>query len=201
MVGLFSAQAIIAPMATTAVRAGCSSLALALALAGCSAADPGETDPLDAELIREVSMGQGDLSGSPHSGIWAVEFGTLECDCPDVNIGGDPTSLCELGLQSTSEPVEIELIEGSGVLAMRMGDPPWFGTWTGAVHSDGSYDVAARHELTLLVDPFEVLTRLDGQFSDDGSQTSGWVGQRYLGSFLGDPIDCRQTGTYTGTPL
>lgn len=171
---------------------------LMLVLGGCSEGGPVEVDPLDAELIRELSMAQGDHAGSDHGGAWSLELEPGECDCPSVDLDGAPVSLCELGALSVAEPIVVEIVEGSGVLAIPTGPDAPFGVLTGAVWADGSFDVAARHDATTLVGPLEVLTRLDGQFSEDGAVASGWAGQRLIGDILGEAVDCRQIGTFFG---
>ena len=176
-----------------------STLALPLALAGCSPGEPDPIDPLDAELIRELSMAQGDASGSAHAGTWSVRFEQDSCDCPSLTINGEPVDLCELGALALADETPLEFSEGGGVLAITTGPGSPFGVLTGAIASDGSFDVASRHDASTLVGALETLTRIDGSFDAGGGEVSGWAGQRLIGAPLGDAIDCRQVGSFTGS--
>jgi hypothetical protein len=167
-------------------------LAFALACAG----EAGEDDPLDAELIRELSQAQGSATGTTRSGLWRFEFQTEACDCPSFEVDGQALDLCALAALGT---VELELVEGSGILAIPVGPEAELGVMTGAIEADGSFDVAGRHDIGTIAGPLESLRRLDGAFDETNTRAEGWAGQRLIGELAGDDIDCRATGSFVAT--
>jgi hypothetical protein len=168
-------------------------LALLVVLAGeLACAGESEVDPLDPELIHELSLARGSAVGMAHSGLWAFEFEAETCDCPSVEVGGQTQDLCEL---APFVPDELQIIHTDGILAMAI-DPI---TLTGAVESDGTFVVASRYDASTLLGPLESLARIDGQFDASSTHADGTVAQRLLGELAGEPLDCRQTGSFTAT--
>lgn len=167
------------------------SLVAALALA-CTEAP--EVDPLDPELIRELAAERGSASGDDHGGTWTFEFEFDTCDCPSVDILGETQDLCEL---VPFTPTELQVTHSGGRLAISMGAI----TATGAIESDGTFVVAASHDASTIVGPLDALARLDGTFEQDGKRAQGWAGQRLIGQFAGEPLDCRRTGSFVAQRL
>ncbi|HLT34699.1 MAG TPA: hypothetical protein VK034_00405 [Enhygromyxa sp.] len=158
------------------------------ASAGCSSSDE-PIDPLDRELVRELSLAQGTASGSAHAGTFTIEFSTDHCDCPNLEFDGQTVDICTLA--ELGGEASVELTEGSGVLAITAASI----SLTGAIEPDGSFMVAEIRNHTTLAGPIELLRRLDGQFSD-ANTASGWAGQRVLGELAGDNVDCRWIGSF-----
>lgn len=168
-----------------------------LALSGCAGTDD-MSDPLDPELIREISMAQGSALGDPHSGAWQFVFELDSCDCPSVEVDAQPVELCALA-SFAGQGFEIDLIEGGGVLAIPSGPDASFGVLSGAIEADGGFSVAARHDASTLAGPLESLARMDGQFTADSAE--GWAGQRLIGELPGAELDCRWIGSFVGARL
>jgi hypothetical protein len=163
------------------------SLVLTATLA-CVANSP--IDPLDPELIREISLARGSAVGTSHGGPWQFHFDLETCDCPSIELDGQTQDLCEL-VQFL--PDELQLTQADGILAIPIGPI----TSTGAIESDGTFIVASHHDATTLLGPLESLARIDGQFTADSTHAEGSVTQRLLGELANDPIDCRWIGTFT----
>lgn len=161
-------------------------IACTLALA---CADEPELDPLDPELIRELSLATGTAAGNVHGGAWQFEFTFEACDCPSVELDGQTQDLCAL-VQVV--PAELQVTHADGLLAIPIGPI----TSTGAIERDGSFVVASSHDASTLLGPIESLTRIDGRFDADSTHADGSVAQRLLGELAGEPLDCRQTGTF-----
>jgi hypothetical protein len=171
---------------------GRTSLALLLAVgAGCGAGSE-PVDPLDRELVRELSLAQGTASGDAHSGSFELQLSVDACDCPSLEVDGETVDLCTIAEFGS---VQTELLEGSGVLAIS--SPVAF---TGAIETDGSFVIAGIEDLSTVAGPLESIRRMDGQFSDDDS-AQGWVGQRVVGEIPGQDIDCRWTGSFVLTRM
>lgn len=180
---------------TLAVIAG-AAVIVALGWApGCVDADA-QVDPLAAELIRELSMAQGAATGDARSGSWRFTFETDSCDCPSLELDGESQELCALASYAA---LDLDLIEGSGVLAIPTGPDAQAAVLTGAIESDGSFDVASHHDGTTIVGPLESLQRMDGEFRDGDTSANGWAGQRLIGEVAGSGIDCRWLGTFAAT--
>ena len=156
--------------------------------AGCGS-DP--VDPLDPELVRELSLEQGTASGDAHAGNFTLHLAVDRCDCPSFEYQGQSVDLC---LISEVGNTYANLAEGSGVLVMSSA----IGLVTGAIETDSSFVVAGIEDLSTLAGPLESLKRMDGQFSDDDS-AEGWVGQRVIGEVPGQSIDCRWIGSFALT--
>lgn len=174
-------------------------LALLVALAGAlglalACADEPEVDPLDPELIRELSLARGSAVGDSYDGLWQFEFEMGSCDCPSVELDGQTQELCELVV---FVPDELQVSHTDGLLAIPIGPI----TSTGAIESDGSFVVASSHDASTLLGPLESLARIDGQFDADGVHADGSVAQRLLGELAGEPLDCRRTGSFVATRL
>ena len=157
---------------------------------GC--AGESEVDPLDPELIRELSLARGSAMGDVHGGAWAFEFEPETCDCPSIEVGGQTQDLCEL---APFVPDELQVIHTDGILAIPI-DPI---TLTGAIESDGTFVVASLYDASTLLGPLESLARIDGQIDASSTHADGSVAQRLLGELAGEPLDCRQTGSFTAT--
>ncbi|KIG12317.1 hypothetical protein DB30_01585 [Enhygromyxa salina] len=170
---------------------------LALALAGCGG-DQGESDPLDPELIRELSMARGSASANTHGGAWLLTFEVDTCDCPSVELDAEPLDLCALA-SFAGQGFVVGLVESGGVLAIPSDPNASFGVLTGAIEADGAFDVAARHDASTLVGPLELLARMDGVATKD--HMDGWAGQRLIGEVAGTTLDCRWVGSFGGTRL
>jgi hypothetical protein len=168
-------------------------LVLLAALAvGLACADEPELDPLDPELIRELSLERGSAVGDVHAGAWAFEFELAACDCPSVEVDGQTEDLCTT---ARFLPGELQVSQADGLLAIPI-DPI---TLTGAIESDGSFVIASRHDASTLLGPLESLARIDGQFDDSSTHADGSVAQRLLGELAGEPLDCRWTGSFVAT--
>ncbi len=164
-------------------------LPFACALA-CACGEAPEVDPLDRELIRELALERGTGSGDAHSGTWEFEFEVDACDCPSVDVQGQTYDLCELvPFVST----EVQVTHSGGRLAVAIGEV----TATGPIESDGSFVVASLHDASTVLGPLESLARIDGRFDAASTHVEGWAGQRLIGELVGEPIDCRRTGTVT----
>jgi hypothetical protein len=168
-------------------------LAKAVALAGAAAlacvAEP-PVDPLDPELIRELSLARGSATGNTHGGGWQFDFDLETCDCPSIELDGQTQDLCDL-VQFLSG--ELQLTHADGILAIPIGPV----TSTGAIETDGSFTVASHYDASSLLGPLESLGRIDGQFDPSSTHAEGSVTQRLLGELANDPIDCRWIGTFT----
>jgi hypothetical protein len=151
-----------------------------------------ELDPLDPDLIRELSLERGSAVGDVHGGAWAFEFELATCDCPSVEVDGQTQDLCAF---AQFWPGELQVSQADGLLAIPI-DPI---TLTGAIESDGSFVVASRHDASTLLGPLESLARIDGQFKASSTQADGSVAQRLLGDLAGEPLDCRWTGSFVAT--
>jgi hypothetical protein len=171
-----------------AVRLRSNVVGLACVL-GLACADAPELDPLDRELIRELSLERGSAVGDQHGGTWSFEFQVDDCDCPSVEVDGLSYDLCEL---VPFVPADVQVTHANGLLAVSFGQI----TATGAIESDGSFIVASLHDESTVIGPLESLARLDGQFDQDSTSAEGWAGQRLIGDLAGDPLDCRRTGTF-----
>ena len=164
-------------------------MALGMGL-GCPADAP--NDPLDPELIQTLSMAQGSAGPSTRPGGWSFVFTTDTCDCPELELEGQPVALCDF---ITLAALDANLSEASGFLILDF-PAAMLGAFTGAVDADGSFIVAGRHDATNLAGPLELLGRLDGQFTAGDTQASGSGGQRLIGAWLSESIDCRWTGDF-----
>jgi hypothetical protein len=170
-------------------------LALLVALSGTGAiacADVTEVDPLDPELIRELSLERGSATGDVHAGLWTFEFESATCDCPSIEVDGQTQDLCELSL---FVPSQLQVSHSDGLLAIPI-DPI---TLTGAIESDGSFVVASLHDASTLLGPLESLARIDGQIDESSAHADGSTALRLLGELAGEPLDCRRTGSFTAT--
>ena len=167
---------------------------LVAASVGCGA-DPDPVDPLDPELLRELARAQGTASGSARSGTFVLELATDSCDCPSVEFEGQAVDICTFAALSGAA---VELLEGSGVLAIADGTESMFMMLRGAIEADGSFIVAETRNLTTLVGPLDALRRMDGQFLDESS-AEGWAGQRLIGELGGEHVDCRWIGSFVAT--
>jgi hypothetical protein len=170
---------------------GALSVALACTLALACADEP-EVDPLDPDLIADLSLARGSAVGDVHAGLWSFEFELATCDCPSVDVDGQTQDLCEL-VQFTPDELQVSHIDG--LLAITV-DPI---TLTGAIETDGSFVVASLHDATSLFGPLESLARIDGQFDASSTHADGVVAQRLLGELAGEPLDCGWTGSFTAT--
>jgi hypothetical protein len=170
------------------VLAVVSALAYTLALAPACADEP-PVDPLDPELIRELSLALGSAVGDTHNGSWQFEFELENCDCPSVQLDGQTQDLCKL---VQFMPGELQISQVDGLLAIPIGPT----TLTGAIESDGTFVVASQHDATTLLGPLESLARIDGQFNANSTHADGSVAQRLLGEIAGEPLDCRWTGSF-----
>jgi hypothetical protein len=166
-------------------------LALACMLALACVADP-QVDPLDPELIQELSLARGSATGNVHGGSWQFAFELETCDCPSIELDGQAQDLCEL-VQFV--PDELQVVHADGILAIPIGPI----TSTGAIESDGSFVVASRHDVSTLLGQLESLARIDGQFDASSTHADGSVAQRLLGELAGDALDCRWLGSFTAT--
>jgi hypothetical protein len=167
-------------------------LTATLALAAALACADEPVDPLDPDLIRELSLERGTAVGNVHGGTWAFEFELADCDCPNIEVNGATIILCGA---VDFVPGELQVSQADGLLAIPI-DPI---TLTGAIESDGSFVVASRHDASALLGPIESLARIDGQFDASSTHADGSVAQRLLGDLAGDPLDCRWTGSFTAT--
>jgi hypothetical protein len=156
-------------------------------------ADEPELDPLDPDLIRELSLERGSAVGDVHSGAWAFEFELATCDCPSIEVDGQTQDLCAF---AQFWPGELQVSQVDGLLAIPIVDPI---TLTGAIEDDGSFVVASRHDASTLLGPLESLARIDGQFNASSTQADGSAAQRLLGDLAGEPLDCRWTGGFVAT--
>ena len=172
-------------------------LLAALALSAC-AGDDGVPDPLDPELIRDISMAQGSASADSYSGPWQLVFEPDSCDCPSVEVDGQAIDLCALA-GFAGQGFEVELIHSGGLLAIPSGPESTFGVLTGAIESDGAFSVAALHDTSTIAGPLESLARMDGSFAGDNAE--GWAGQRLIGEVAGAQLDCRWIGSFVATRL
>ncbi|PRP97132.1 hypothetical protein [Enhygromyxa salina] len=176
--------------------APCLALGLALGPSGCG--DDSAPDPLDPELIRELSLARGEASGDTHTGQWLLAFQVDSCDCPNVEIDANPVNLCAVATFA-GQGYTAGLIESGGVFAIPSGPEATFGVLTGAIEADGSFDVASRHNASTVLGPLESLARMDGAATDDSME--GWAGQRLIGEIAGTTLDCRWMGSFVGTRL
>lgn len=145
-------------------------------------------DPLDPELVHELTRAQGTASGDARSGIFELQFSIDTCDCPILEVERQTIDLCTI----SSGTFTSELNEGSGALAIST----QAGLFTGAIELDDSFVVAGITDLTTLAGPLESLRRMDGQFSSDDDSAQGWAGQRLIGEIPGQTIDCRWIGSF-----
>lgn len=172
----------------------CRSVAVLLLAASVGCGDD-EPDPLDRELLRELSLAQGTASGSARSGSFTLEFSTDSCDCPSVAIDGQSYDICTLARLADAEA---QASEGSGVLAITPGNQVTLDVLTGAIESDGRFDIAQIHDATALIGKLEALRRMAGEFSDENT-AAGWAGQRLIGELVDQPVDCRWIGSFVMT--
>lgn len=162
----------------------------ALLAVAWACADEPEFDPLDPELIGEISLARGSAVGSTHGGTWTFEFTLDTCDCPSIEFDGQTQDLCEL---ASFAPDDVQVSHSNGRLAIPVGPI----TLTGAIESDGTFIVASHHDLSTVLGPLESLARIDGEFDSSSTFAEGMVQQRLLGDLAGDALDCRWTGSFT----
>lgn len=155
--------------------------------AGCTGDEP--VDPLDPELVRDLSVAQGSASGDAHAGGYELTLEVDECDCPSLEYQGQTIDLCTISSVGT---LNTEVSQGSGVLALDTA----IGLFTGAIETDDSFVVAGITDLSTLAGPLESLRRMDGEFSSDGNSAEGWAGQRLMGELVDRRIDCRWIGSF-----
>jgi hypothetical protein len=155
-------------------------------------ADEPQIDPLDPELIHELSLARGSASGNLHDGLWQFEFELEDCDCPSVELDGQTQDLCALAVFI---PDALQVTHTDGLLVIPIGPA----TTTGAIENDGTFVVASRHDASTLLGPLSSLARIDGQFDAASTHANGSVAQRLLGELAGEPLDCRQSGSFTAT--
>jgi hypothetical protein len=158
---------------------------------GCGSSATSD-DPLDRDRVAEISVAQGSATGSARSGEFGFSLTRESCDCPTVELDGQPVDLCAF---ASVDALSATLVEASGVLVITT-DVPFV---AGAIEADGSFEVAAIEDLATLLGPVEALRRMDGQFTASNEQAEGWVGQRLLGQVVDAPIDCRWIGSFIAT--
>lgn len=159
-----------------------------LATLACAGQDP-PRDELDPAGIDELSTEQGSASGSMWTGTYASTFTTDSCDCPTYTIQGEPLDACSLVEQAV---MQFEVVQADGFLVVDIGES----MLTGAIEADGSFVVGGRQDLTTLLGQLDRIGRMDGSLElvDGEVRFSATAGQRLIGEFAGDSIDCRWLG-------
>jgi hypothetical protein len=148
-------------------------------------------DPLDPELVRELSQAQGTGSGTAHELGFELQVSQEACDCPTLEVEGETVDVCTLAQFGS---LQADLSQGSGVLAISSAST----LFTGAIQADGSFVIGGILNLATAAGPLESIHRMDGQFSGDDS-AEGWAGQRLLGEIASEDFDCRWTGSFVLT--
>ncbi len=165
-------------------------------LAGLACTAPQPPDDLDPEVIDELSAEQGSASGTTWTGTYSSTFTTESCDCPTVTLQDSSVDLCMFVEQAS---VDFALTQADGFLFVDVA-----GTMlTGAIEADGSFVVAGKQDLSSLIGPIDRLSRMDGNLEmvDGMAQFSATAGQRLIGEYLDEPIDCRWLGSVEATRL
>lgn len=169
------------------------SLALLVLLAlpamhGCASQGP-PSDEFDGEVIDELSTDQGSASGITWTGSYASSFTTTSCDCPTLTLDGGSIDVCALVERSEAQ---LELTQADGFLVVTIAAA----MLTGAIEAEGDFVVAGRQDLSTLLGPTELLGRMDGmlELAQGQARLSGNVGQRLIGEFAGEAVDCRWLG-------
>ena len=166
--------------------------ALALVL-GCGGSEPQPDDPLDRERVLDVAARIGSATGEGFSGRWRFTFSAASCDCPTLEVDGEPLELCELA--ALSSELELELVQSDGLLGFSLGPMGELGALTGAVEDDGSFDLAGTHDASTALGSVELLRRATGSSTggdtSEAEATAGWAGQRLVGELGDTNLDCR----------
>src|SRR5690606_25619448 len=95
--------------------------------------------------------------------------------------------------------LDLQLVEGSGLLGLSSAQIPEFGLLSGAIEADGAFVVAGTQDLSNLAGSLEALRRMDGNFAANDAAAEGSVAQRLLGEVPGRAIDCRWIGSFDAT--
>lgn len=163
-------------------------------LLACSTSEP--ADPLDPEVIKEASEAEGNAKGVDYTGRYEIRVdATAACDCPAI-AGMD---LCDnelTTLASTGGSVTITQNDGFLLLA----EDAQLLNLTGAVNSDGSFDLAGIYAFGGVVGELSVYIHLIGSFSDP-TRFSATLHSRADGEYNGDPVDCRTEVPLYGTRI
>ncbi|NVB40768.1 hypothetical protein G6O69_23210 [Pseudenhygromyxa sp. WMMC2535] len=170
------------------MRGALPALAALLVLAAC----PGETasDPLDPELVSELSGTQGSAEGSGYAGSWRMSATQHECDCPSVEFDGDPIDLCILADLGAFSNLELEIGQVDGYLGATL---PSDIVLTGPVEANGAFTLAGVRNLSTAAGTLQAIIRIDGSFPDlDNAE--GDAAQRFVGEFATEAVDCRWQG-------
>jgi hypothetical protein len=164
-----------------------------LAALGCASQDQ-PRDELDPQVIDELSTEQGSATGTAWSGTYASTFTTDSCDCPTIELQGSAIDLCMLVALA---PTQFDLTQGDGFLYGNVAGA----MLTGAIEADGSFVIAGRQNLSTFIGQVERLGRMDGSLEivDGQARLSASAGQRLIGEYGGDSIDCRWLGQVSGT--
>jgi hypothetical protein len=169
------------------VRGSARTLALLLATLGCSQDEP--RDELDAAVIDELAAEQGSASGVAWTGSYSSTFMSDSCDCPTVTIQDAPVDLCSLVEQVS---LQLDLVQADGFLVATTTET----MLTGAIAADGEFVIAGRANLATVLGPIDRLSRMDGilELVAGDARLSATAGQRLIGEFAGEAIDCRWLG-------
>ena len=152
--------------------------ALLVALAACE----GEPDPLDADVLQQLARAQGDAEGDAFAGLYLL-VGEAEgaCDCPKVQ-GFDLCVVLSLG----AGVVPVDAAHYDGLLVLDLAETV---AYVGGVDRGGDFAVAAIVDASLIAATGDLHSRIDGAFTDRAF--TGVLQNRLVGTYLGDPIDCR----------
>ena len=160
--------------------------ALLLALAACE----GDPDPLDVDVLQQLARTQGDAEGDAFAGLYFM-VGEREsgCDCPEVQ-GFDLCVVLSLG----AGVVPAQAAQYDGLLVLDLAQTV---AYIGGVDRGGDFAVAAILDASLVAATGDLHSRIDGAFTDQGF--TGALQNRLVGTYLGDPIDCRARVALTAT--
>ncbi|HFE45267.1 MAG TPA: hypothetical protein ENJ18_07195 [Nannocystis exedens] len=157
----------------------------------CSAA---EEDPLSAESLQRVARAQGDAVGQEFAGDFILQGQRQDCDCPELDVV-DGFDLCGvLGVEASSLPAQASQHEGlivveiSGTIALL-----------GGVDDDGSFAAASILDASVINVGGEILSFFEGAFDDDGF--TGELTNRFVGTIMGEAIDCRANSLLTAVRI
>jgi len=159
-------------------RLTAASRALALLLASSACEEP---DPLDPDELQRLARAQGDARGGDYAGLYLMTGRSGACACPELQ-GVD---LCRtLSLGDAAIPVVAS--QHDGLIVLELAD---IVAYLGGVDRDGTFAVAAILNAGLIAATGELLSRIDGEFSDGGFV--GVLQNRLVGAYLAREVDCR----------
>ncbi len=153
-------------------------------IVGVVACASDEEEPLSAESLQRVARAQGDAEGQEFAGQFVLSGESLGCDCPDMYVADD-VDLCAV-LEVDTSILPAKASQHEGLVVIEIGGAI---ALIGAVDSDGSFATASILDASVINIGGQILSLFTGAFDDEGF--TGQITNRFVGSILGEAIDCR----------